>query len=176
MLAQLGLKDIGTLISIVGAALSIVFFLLSFRLSVRMASRSLNLEAQKMLLELNRQLISDPWLWSIYDEHPVRTEVDFGSKCTGSGLFDAKLQAFAYLCLITFEVILAEAPKPARRRRNESNIWVDFFHDSIARSSAIRRILESPDAARMWSPTLIACYREKYPATPAGADASTSGS
>jgi len=28
-----------------------------------MADRSLNLDTQKMLLEINRQLISDPWLW-----------------------------------------------------------------------------------------------------------------
>jgi hypothetical protein len=138
MLAQPGLKDIiGPLISVVAAALSGVCFWLNFRLSRRMADRSLNLEAQKMLLEINRQLISDPWLWSIYDEHPVRTDADFDAKCAKSGVFQAKLEAFAYLCLNAFEVILAEPPEPAQRgKRNESNVWVDFFHNSLARSSA----------------------------------------
>jgi len=161
-MVQLGLKDyVGPLISVLAAVLSVVCFWLSFKLSRRMADRSLNLEAQKMLLEINRQLIADPWLWSIYDEHAVRTDADFGPKCAESALFHAKLEAFAYLCLNAFEVILAEAPKPARRgHRNESNIWADFFRDSVARSSVVRSILERSDASRIWSPILIECYQE----------------
>jgi hypothetical protein len=132
-----------------------------------MADRSLNLEAQKMLLEINRQLIADPWLWSIYDEHAVRADADFSAKCAESRLFHAKLEAFAYLCLNAFEVILAEA----RGRRNESNIWADFFRDSVARSTVVRSILERPDASRIWSPILIERYEEwKSSTASAGAD------
>jgi len=176
MLAQLGLNTIGPLVSILGAALSWAFLFRNYRLSRRMAERSLNLEAKKMLLELNRQLISDPWLWSIYDEHAVRADANFDTNCANSGIFHAKLEAFAYLCLNAFEVILAEAPKPAKRgHRNESNIWVDFFHDSLARSSVIRGILERPDTPKLWSPILIARYEEwKKAATPIGASAPAS--
>lgn len=177
MLAQPGLKDvIGPLISTVAAALSVVCFWLNFRLSKRMADRSLNLEAQKMLLEINRRLISDPWLWSIYDDHPVRTDPDFDGNCGKSGLFQAKLQAFAYLKLNMFEVILAEAPEPAQQgRRNASNVWLDFFHYTIANSSVIRGILERSDTSQLYNPVLIGLYEEwKNAATATSGEAAAS--
>ncbi len=162
MLAHIGFNDvIGPLISMVGAALSVTCFWLSFRLSKRMAQRSLYLEAQKMLLEINRQLIADPWLWSIYDDHPVRTDPDFDAKCAKSGLFNAKLQAFAYLKLNMFEVILAEVPEPAQQgQRNPSNVWLDFFHYSLAGSSVIRGILERSETPQLYNPVLVALYQE----------------
>jgi hypothetical protein len=178
MLTQLGWTgDIGPLVSMGAAALSALCLWLNFRLSRRMADRSLNLEAQKMLLEINRQLISDPWLWSIYDDHPVRTDPEFGRKCGRSGLFQAKLQAFAYLKLNMFEVILAEVPEPARHGlRNASNVWLAFFHYTIAKSSAIRDILERPDAAQLYNPVLIGLYEEwKKAAAAAGGDAAAPG-
>ena len=162
MLAQLGVKDyIGPIVSIVAAILSFVYFWRGFRLSKRMTDRSLNLEAQKMLLEINRQLISDPWLWSIYDDHPVRSDSEFESKCGQSRLFQAKLQAFAYLCLNMFEVVLAEAPEPEQQgHRNASNHWVDFFRHAVSRSTVVREILEASEARQLYDPVLIALYTE----------------
>src|SRR5438067_10080373 len=105
MFLQIGSKDVlGPMVSVAAAAASAVCFWLNFRLSKRMADRSLNLEAQKLLIEINRQLISDPWLWSIYDDHPVRTSPDYERLCTRSMLFHAKLEGFAYLKLNMFEI------------------------------------------------------------------------
>ncbi len=145
----------------VGAAiLSFVFFWRNLKLSKRMAARSLNLEAQKMLLDINRQLISDPWLWSIYDDHAVCKDDAF-KRCCSSERFKAKREAFAYLMLNMFEVIFLETPESAKQvDGNASNTWLKFFHYSVLRSAVLRGILESPDAPTMYSPVLIARYKD----------------
>src|SRR5581483_7606523 len=111
-----------------------------------------------MLLEINRQLISDPCLWSIYDDHPVRATNAFATWRAGD-LSKAKLEAFAYLKLNMFEVVLVEIPNPGPQERpNVSNVWLNFFHDSLARSSTLRGILERPDAPRLYNRVLLALY------------------
>jgi hypothetical protein len=152
---------IGPVVSVVAATASAVCFWLNFKLSKRMADRSLNLEAQKMLLELDRQLMSDPWLWSMYDDHPIRLSPDYERLCARSPVFQAKLEAFAYLKLNMFEIVLVEAPEPtATGTRNYSNVWLDYFHHTVARSSVIRAIFERPDASQLYNPLLIELYRQ----------------
>lgn len=162
MSEQIVFKDVlGPLISVLAAALSVLCFRLNFRLSKRMADRSLNLEAQKLLLEFNRQLISDPWLWSIYDDHPVRKDPEFQTKCGNSALFHGKLLALAYLVLNMFEIVLIEVPEPDQDNpRDISNVWVNFFHYTMARSSVVRGILEGESTARLYNPVLVHLYRE----------------
>ena len=155
-------KDIiGPAVAILAAALSVLCFWLNYRITKRMASRSLNLEAQKILLEIDRQLIADAWLWALYDDHPVHTDPEFIRKCAGSVYFRAKLEAFAYLKLNMFEVVLAEAPDPARNgKRNVSNVWLDYFRHTLERSSVFREILGRPDTAQLYNPVLLALWEE----------------
>ena len=115
MLSRIVLTDdVGPVVSMLAAAVSAWFFVLSFWLSKRMASRSQHLEAQKLLLEVNRQLIADPRLWALYDDHPVRKDPSFEED---SPLLTAKLEAFAFLKLNMFEIILAQAAKPGSPRQ-----------------------------------------------------------
>jgi len=59
-------KDfIGPAISVGAATLSIVFFVKTHRLSRRVADRSIYLDGQKFLIEICKQLISEPILWCI---------------------------------------------------------------------------------------------------------------
>jgi hypothetical protein len=146
----------GPLVSMAGAAFSIVFFVLTFWFSRRMAARSLNLEASKMLFEIDRQMITEPKLWGFYDDH--RCDAEFNDS---SPQFRAKLEAFAYLQLNMFEIVLLEVPKPGRRgNRNPSKIWYNFFYDSLSRSSLMRSILERPNSAEIYNSVLITLYTQ----------------
>jgi len=154
---QLGFKDIaGPLVSMFAACISIWFFVLSRRLSRRMADRSLNLEAHKMLLDVNRQLIADPRLWVFYDDHPICNDRELNDN---SLQFRAKLEAFAYLQLNMFEIVLLEVPEPSTGEdRNPSSVWCDFYFDTLSRSSVMRSILERPNSARIYNTVLLTLY------------------
>ena len=155
----MSLKDIaGPLVSMFAALISILFFALTFRLSRRMADRSLNLEAHKMLLDINRQLIADPRLWTFYDDHAVASDLELRDK---SLLFRSKLEAFAYLQLNMFEIILLEVPEPSTgEERNPARVWCDFYFDSIARSSVMREILDRPNSAKIYNAVLMTLYAQ----------------
>jgi hypothetical protein len=157
MMLQASLKDTaGPIVSMFAAAISILFFVLSFRLSKRMANRALNLEAHKMLIDIDRQLIADPRLWAFYDDHPVSKDQELNES---SLQFRAKLEAFAYLQLNMFEIILLEIPEPAEGMdRNHSNVWCDFFFDTISRSSLARSILDRPNSGKIYNIVLLALY------------------
>jgi hypothetical protein len=73
----------------------------SIQRAKRTADRSPYLETQKLLLEVNRQSIADPWLWSA-DDHPVRSGVDYDTHRGSSGIFQAKPLALAHLILTMF--------------------------------------------------------------------------
>jgi hypothetical protein len=159
MLSQIALTGfVGPLVSMLAAAISAVFFVLSFRLSRKMADRSEHMEAQKLLLEVNRQLIADPRLWGLYDDHPVRKD---GSFDLDSPLFVAKLEAFAYFKLNMFEIILVHAETTrSKRKRAASNSWHDFYIYSIAHSSMTRSILDRPDSVHVYNPVLMKLYTD----------------
>ena len=123
-----------------------------------MTDRSLNLEAQKMLLEVDRQLIADPLLWAIYDDHPVRTAPSFDDK---SHIFRAKLEGLGYLMLNMFEVVLFElSEKRTRENREGTRVWNQFFHHTVEHSSVVRSILDRPDSAQLFHSTMVSRYRD----------------
>src|SRR5437867_3375128 len=90
MLLELQTRDVlGPAISSVGALLSALFFWRNSAMANRMADRSIYVEGQKFLIEICKQLIADPTLWALYDNHPVRTA---GAVDTKAPLFEAKLE------------------------------------------------------------------------------------
>jgi hypothetical protein len=153
------------IVSLIAIAISILSFALSFKLSRRMADRSLNLEAHKMLLDVDRELITDPKLWAFFDDHPMSTALNLKDD---SLQFRSKLEAFAYLMLNMFEIVLVEAPDPVSSgTRNPTNIWCDFFYDCLTRSSILRSILERPNSARIYNTALLAHYQRWQITAPA---------
>ena len=146
------------LISIVVAALSAAFSWWNYRLSNKLATRSLFLEGQKFVLEIDRQLLSDPHLWRLYDDHdhaPADPDPTFDPDST---LFQGKLRAFAYLHLNMFEVILTEASERGTRGRTMSKVWLAYFRDTLSRSRLVRRVMD--ENPKLWNPNLLKLYGE----------------
>jgi hypothetical protein len=118
-----------TAIPLIVAVLSFIVSIAAYYLSNKLATRSLFLEGQKFVLEIDRQLLSDPHLWGLYDDrdlNPPDTDPKFDPDAR---YFQAKLRAFAYLHLNMFEVILTEASGPVARRRRMSKVWLAYFRD-----------------------------------------------
>jgi hypothetical protein len=154
MQASLQLKDIiGPAISIAAASLSGWFWFKNYRMTRTIADRSIYVDGQKFLIEICKHLMSDPLLWCIYDDHSLpnghATQI-------AASLFQAKLRAFAHLHLNMFEIILNEAPNPAEgEKQNPSNVWLNYFEDTLSRSRLIREVLEEPESRRIWSSVLL---------------------
>jgi hypothetical protein len=151
---NLALKDVlGPIISIAAAFLSAVFFWLSYQKSKRDANRSIYVDGQKFIIEICKQLISEPLLWCLYDDSPLKTEK---ASEIDDPLFQQKLRAFAHLHLNMFEIVVNEVPKPGFGwKKNPSNVWFNYFHDTLGRSQLIRDVLDEPESKQIWSPVLL---------------------
>src|SRR5579883_1340659 len=148
--------DTKDVITISAALLSLLCFVLNFIFTRRIADRSLSLDAQKILLELDRQLVSDAWLWALYDDHAVRRDPEFIRKYSTSVHFQAKLEAFAYLKLNMFEVVLAESRLNLfGRQRGVSKVWRRYFRHTLQHSSLIRNILDRPETKLLYNQRLL---------------------
>ena len=91
----------------------------------------------------------------------MRKYPEFEFNCSQSTLFQAKIQAFAYLTLNMFEVVLSEAPeRGGNGDRNEANVWIDFFHYALSNSAALRSILNLPHTGLLYSPVLMELFVE----------------
>jgi hypothetical protein len=157
MLGNLALKDVlGPIVSITAACLSAVFLWLNYQTTKRNADRSIYVDGQKFLIEICKQLISEPLLWSLYDESPLKVKQ---SVQIDDLLFQQKLRAFAHLHLNMFEIVVNEVPKPGfGRKKNLSNVWFNYFHDTLKRSQLVRDVLEGPESEQIWSPILLNEY------------------
>ena len=157
MPGSLALKDVlGPIVSIAAACLSAVFFWLNYQTTKRNADRSIYVDSQKFVIEICKQLISEPLLWSLYDDSPLKMGQ---SPQAENLLFQQKLRAFAHLHLNMFEIVVNEVPKPGfGRKKNPSNVWFNYFHDTLNRSQLVRDVLEEPESSQIWSPVLLKEY------------------
>jgi hypothetical protein len=58
-----------------------------------------------------------------------------------------------------FEIVVLEVPEPSTGEdRNPSNVWCDFFFDTLARSSVMRSILDRPNSAKIYNTVLLMLY------------------
>jgi hypothetical protein len=159
----LQVKDIlGPIVSVLAALASALLFYRNLQLSRRTANRSIYLDGQRFVIEICKNLISDPLLWCLYDDHPLQNE---HAAEIATPLFQAKLMAFAHLHLNMFDIILVEAPKPSSgKKRNPSNVWFDYFQDTLNRSSIMRKVLEEPERELLWGQLMLGEYeRWKHP-------------
>lgn len=112
------------------AGVSAVIASLGYMLNRQVAIRSATIEAQKMLLEINKQYVANPALLHIEGEYA-------GSVVLTDAEFNAKLRAMAYLKLNVFEVIFAVLPAGAERET-----WVKYFASSLRKSDLLADELE----------------------------------
>ncbi len=89
--------------------------ILAYDLNREVAIRTATIEAQKMLLELNKQYVAKPELLYIEGEY-------IGSVDLKNVAFLAQLKAMVYLKLNVFEVIFATLP-----RGSEREAWIRYF-------------------------------------------------
>jgi hypothetical protein len=143
------------IVSAIAAFLSFVYFVRTSKLSRLMADRSIYVEGQKFVIEICKQLISEPLLWCIYDDY-IKEDDRPEIKNTP---FERKMKAFAHLHLNMFEIVLAEAPNSGSgERQNQSNVWIRYFHDTLRRCSIVRDVLEDETSKDIWNPVLIEMY------------------
>jgi len=111
-----GITAVGALAAVVGG--------LGLRLNRVVAFRSATIEAQKMLLEINKQYVAHPELLYLEGEHvgPVPTD----------DTFKARLKAMTYLKLNVFELIFAVLPGGRERET-----WVRYFEWSLCKSTVL---------------------------------------
>jgi hypothetical protein len=113
------------------AGVSALVASLGYMLNREVAFRSATIEAQKMLLEINKQYVANPKLLHIEGEN-------VGSVDLTDAAFYLQLKAMAYLKLNVFEVIFAVLPAGAERK-----IWVSYFASSLSRSGLLVDELET---------------------------------
>jgi hypothetical protein len=159
-------KDIiSPAISFLGALLSWLFLRRNYSLSRMNADRSIYVDGQKFLMEICKQLISEPLLWTVYDERVFEGE---DGEQVKTPKFQAKLRAFAHLHLNMFEIVLQEAPNPKEGdSENLSNMWTNYFEDTLNRSTLIRNVLEEPATRTIWSRVILQKYRQWKETRPA---------
>src|SRR5215475_10477160 len=122
----------GTVVSILAAGVSGAFAWINYQMSRKAANRSIYVDGQKFLIEVCKQLVSEPILWCVYDDEPLRKEEAFKPN---DPLQVAKLKAFAHLHLNMFEIIVNEVPaRGTGKKRNASNVWYDYLDDTLSRS------------------------------------------
>jgi hypothetical protein len=118
---------------------------------MRLGSRH---EFQKLLLELNKELVRDPELWGVYDSHAmarVKSE---------DPAHRAKLEAFAYMFLNVFQVVFVFlADRVAGASPHEKaffKAWEGTLRDFVQDSSLAREILSREDSELVYEPSFLA--------------------
>lgn len=152
------------LVTLTGLAFTVFYYYLTLELNKRIADRTVIVEAQKLLLEINKALVTDPRLFSIYKEgDELRVLI---AECTpgensdlsigGLPISDlpGKLVAFALMLINVFEIVFAQLPKGA-----EYLNWQEYFEDSLNRCPVICDLLELTGADKIYHPNLMDAFR-----------------
>jgi len=133
--------------SVIALVASICFFVMTRRQSIVFADRTVRIEAQKLLLEINKQFLANPALLGVYDENFEKLPFEKRK----SNDFKLSLRALALMKLNVFEIVFAV--HPAGRRRAP---WEKYFKDSLEKCSPLREVLDKYND--MYSDDLIEAY------------------
>jgi hypothetical protein len=117
---------IGPLATWVAAAIAVISVYVNWKVSSAISDRTVTIEAQKMLLEINKQYISDTALLALEGEASAKS-LDPA----------AKLRAMAYLKLNVFEIIFAVLVDQKARKA-----WTTYFEKSLTKSALLGEELE----------------------------------
>jgi hypothetical protein len=109
------------------------------------AKRTVMIESQKLLLEINKQFVSNPDLFAIYDDYPRPQQL------VSDNAFQEKLKALGYMHLNVFEIVFAVLPWGASRKT-----WRKYFRDCLNRCSILPQELD--DHPEIYHSTLMKEY------------------
>ena len=112
---------LGSVAAWVAAAIAFGSAYANWKMNKRNTNRAAAIEAQKLLLEINKQYILDPALLALEGEAPP------GMKAS-----DEKLRATAYLKLNVFEIIVATLSD-----KEVLEPWTAYFEESLTNSNIL---------------------------------------
>jgi hypothetical protein len=137
-------------VSAISAGLSYFFYRRTSTLNRTLSDRSVRMEAQKMLLEFNKQLIADSALWAIFDADQEGFEIKLKEK-----EFQLKLRAVGNLVLNMFDLTLSQIPAGPER-----DAWLNYFKDVVARSTILVQILKDHEDRAVYTTEFLEVWKE----------------
>lgn len=112
---------------------------------------------QKLLLELNKELIRDPELWGVYDSHRMAAvRRDDPAHVT-------KLEAYVYMKLNILQIVHAYMRDRGMLSRGEADLfssWVGTCRDFVNDSCIVRGILGRKDTAEVYDAPFLTFLNE----------------
>ncbi len=124
-------------------------------LSSQLPDRTVRIEAQKLLLEINKQFLSNPELLAIYDDEfdklPKDRQAD--AKLRGS------LRAIAYMKINVFEIVFAIHPSGAG-----NGPWKAYFDDTVAKCTLVRKELRENES--LYNEVLTEAFKRSVKGAP----------
>ena len=116
---------------------------------LRLANRN---EFQRMLIDLDKELIANPRLWAVYDSNPMPNER------IEDPVEQARVEAFAYMHLNVFELVYSFFNDPGDLTRVERGAWQQWdahLRVFLKGSSLAQTLMHSPDVAEMYAPSFV---------------------
>ena len=156
---------ISAVVSLSGAIGSLVYFLRNAKLNKQIADRTVTVESQKLLLEINKQYLSCPELFAIYKDYPRRDEL-----LKADAKLPEKVKALGYLKLNVFEIVFAVLPT----KGSSYMAWEAYFEDSLNRCPVLAEELSAQRT--IYGSHLLAAFDrwfKKQPKTPTLAASAT---
>jgi hypothetical protein len=162
---------LAVVVSSVAVGVSFIVYRKTTELSSKIADRTVTIEAQKLLLEINKLFVGDPRLLTLYSPgdqiHELIKQVGEEARKDLSSRapkllqaiepvenFAGKLAALGFMLLNVFEIVFAQMPSGI-----EYDTWVNYFRDTLKRCPTVCKSLELPEAKMIYHPKLMAAYR-----------------
>lgn len=130
--------DLTIVISTASILISIVNLLMFYKIENKKVGKEDVHKSTNFLLELDKILIADPQLWSIYDSHYVCATVD-----SNDLLFRAKKDALLYYIINFHEIIYEnyENNKKSPYWMSWNRIFKELLSDSLQLKEMVRTII-----------------------------------
>jgi len=149
--------DSSTVIALVSLLISIVNLLIFYLLEKKKGGKEDIHKSTDFLLEMDKILIADPQLWSIYDSHYICKTIDANDL-----LFRAKKDALLYYITNFHEIIYEnyQNNKNSPYWLSWNRIFIELLSDSLQLKEIIRIIINNhPTNPRPYIKYLQECLR-----------------
>jgi nucleoid-associated protein YejK len=150
-------------VAVFALIVSILVYRKTSELSRKIADRTVTIEAQKLLLEINKVLVSDPRLFALYDKEGDKLRGLIGTLkmelpkkgVTREAAEDlaGKLTAVSLMILNVFEIVFAQMPAG-----DEYNTWVNYFEDTLSKCTTVSELLKLDGAEKIYHPKLMKAF------------------
>jgi len=105
-------------------------------------------EFQKLTLEIQKELIRDPELYAVYDDHPMVLR-----RQQNPELY-YRLEAFAYMVLNVFDTVFCfygDSKKLTKSENRSFQMWHGLLADFLRKSSIARTILDRSETREVYT-------------------------